>query len=114
MNTPNTESLIESAAGLTLDFTRTPLATVLTSQKANGELDARADKLKAAIGAMFSGEVMNTTEQRPVMHVALRDVESPSTSFAEQAQPVCQRMMQTAELIRSGAVSYTHLRAHET
>src|ERR1700744_1917759 len=34
---------------------------------------ARECKLKDAIEAMFSGEVINATEQRPVLHIALRN-----------------------------------------
>jgi glucose-6-phosphate isomerase len=34
---------------------------------------ARECMVKDAIGAMFSGEVINATEQRPVLHIALRN-----------------------------------------
>jgi len=34
---------------------------------------ARECMLKDAIGAMFSGEVINMTEGRPVLHIALRN-----------------------------------------
>jgi glucose-6-phosphate isomerase len=34
---------------------------------------AKECKLKEAIDAMFSGEVINATEQRPVLHIALRN-----------------------------------------
>ena len=57
------------AAGLTLDYsknllTRDHLRQLLALTGATG--------LKAAIEAMFSGQAINNTEQRPALHVALR------------------------------------------
>lgn len=91
-----------SAAGLDVDFSRTPLAEILSTYEANGQLVARAEALQAAIQAMLQGDIINKTEQRPVMHVALRDIQQPSTSFAKEAQPVFQRIVDTAERIRRG------------
>lgn len=61
--------LRRSCAGLTLDLSKQPLDEV-----ALGGLTALADAsgLAAAIAAMFKGDIINHTEQRAVLHTALR------------------------------------------
>ncbi len=61
------------AAGLYLDYSKNRLS----SEARAGLVDlAGATDLKGAIRAMFSGEKINTTENRAVLHVALRDFSS--------------------------------------
>src|SRR5690606_23298962 len=58
-----------SAAGLFLDFSKNRI-----NQQTRSLLIAHAKEagLKAKIEAMFQGKILNVTEQRPGLHVALR------------------------------------------
>ncbi len=58
-----------SACGLTLDYAKNLLCTESLGLLLQVAEEAR---LPAAIGAMFAGEHINTTEDRAVLHVALR------------------------------------------
>jgi glucose-6-phosphate isomerase len=72
-------------------------------------LVALADKagLGAAIEAMFSGEVVNVTEDRPVLHTALRAPAGASVlvdghNVVDDVQEVLDRAFVFAESVRSG------------
>ena len=58
-----------TAGDLTLDYSRNHLNS--TTNKLLGQLAKQAD-VSAAIAAMFAGEKINKTEDRSVLHVALR------------------------------------------
>src|SRR5688572_1744079 len=59
------------AAGLYLDYSKQRLGRETVDLLANF---AEARGLPAAIAKMFSGERVNVTEQRPALHVALRNI----------------------------------------
>src|ERR1700680_2713420 len=63
------ERLVAEAAGLYLDYSKNRI-----NDETLRLLFALADacSLREAIDAMFRGERINATEQRPVLHVALR------------------------------------------
>jgi glucose-6-phosphate isomerase len=68
---------------------------------------AEARELRARIAAMFSGERINTTEQRAVLHVALRDlsqrpVRVDGVDVKPEVTSVRNRMLDLAERIRDG------------
>ncbi len=63
--------------------------------------------VKAAIEAMFSGDIINETEQRSVLHTALRNfsdkpVYSEGTDVMPEVRKVLAQMKQFCELIHSG------------
>jgi glucose-6-phosphate isomerase len=99
------ERLSVEAAGLFLDYSKhrvtdETLAMLLRL--------AQACNLRARIEAMFQGEKINTTENRAVLHVALRAPRSASiTVDGENVVPavheVLERMAAFAEQLRSGA-----------
>src|SRR5262245_33921234 len=69
---------------------------------------AGESNLRGRIGALFAGERINTTEQRAVLHVALRA--PPDTTFivdgenvVPQVHAVLGRMAEFAECVRDGA-----------
>jgi glucose-6-phosphate isomerase len=69
---------------------------------------AKECMLKDAIGAMFSGEVINMTEGRPVLHIALRNQSnSPIMVEGKDVMPdvnaVLQHMQEFSEAVISGA-----------
>jgi glucose-6-phosphate isomerase len=64
--------------------------------------------LRRRIEAMFSGEKINVTEDRAVLHVALRapkgaSIEVDGENVVPQVQAVLERMTDFAERVRSGA-----------
>jgi glucose-6-phosphate isomerase len=63
------ERLVADAAGWTLDYSKNLVSDAALAQLF--EL-ARARDLAAQIAAMFRGDRINTTEDRPVLHTALR------------------------------------------
>jgi hypothetical protein len=92
------------AAGLTLDYSKN-----LVSRKMMQDLFAmaRACKLDEAIKAMFSGERINVTENRPVLHIALRNrSNTPIYVDGKDVMPdvneVLEKMADFAERVRSG------------
>lgn len=96
------------AAGITLDATRQRLTPEVES--ALVDLALQAD-LPGQRDAMFRGEPINTTEQRPVLHVALRggpdSTDAPHPWPAEVSGSVARelkRMTGFAEQLRQGAV----------
>ncbi|MBV8933051.1 MAG: glucose-6-phosphate isomerase [Kutzneria sp.] len=68
---------------------------------------ARRADLKAKIGAMFAGERINVSENRPVLHVALRmprgeSVEVDGVNVVEDVHHTLDRMAAFADRVRSG------------
>src|SRR5580704_6130877 len=63
------ERLTLTAAGLTLDLSKHPWSRA--GQAAALEL-ARASDVEGHRAALFAGEVVNTSEKRPALHMALR------------------------------------------
>ena len=104
-----TARLTLSAAGITMDATRQRMTPGV--EAALVELALQAD-LPGQRDAMFRGEPINTTEQRPVLHVALRggpaSPDAPHPWPAEVSQSVArelERMTGFAEQLRAGAVT---------
>ena len=99
---------------LFLDFSktnidRTTLELLINLAKFRGISNAR--------DAMFSGELINTSEGRAVLHTALRNLEG--APIYVNKLDVMPSILQTLEKMkvfsdRVRSVSYTHLRAHET
>lgn len=90
--------------GLKLDFSRS-----LTTSKTIGLLTDLADelKLKQAISDMFSGEPINTTENRPVLHIALRNAgNQPILVDGKDVMPevnkALEKMYSFADRVRKG------------
>lgn len=92
------------AAGLLFDFSRQRL-----DEQAFRELVALADavSLRGRIDAMWRGEKINSTEDRAVLHVALRQPEGALIGGEEIARAVFaerERMLSFAEKVRSGGI----------
>ena len=103
------QRLILEAAGLYLDYSKNRI-----DEQTLGLLAALAVDcgLSQRIDAMFRGDVINTTEQRSVLHIALRA--PPSTKLVvngvdviAEVQTMVQRMTVFADAVRSG-----HWRGH--
>jgi glucose-6-phosphate isomerase len=93
-----------AAAGWTLDFSKNRVLD-RTLELLRGL--ARACELEQARAAMFAGEAINRTEDRPVLHVALRNrSNSPILVGGQDVMPevraVLTQMAGFAEQIRSG------------
>ncbi|TCT22120.1 glucose-6-phosphate isomerase [Thiobaca trueperi] len=93
-----------SAAGLHLDYSKNLVTPETLSRLINL---AEAVDLKGWIGRMFSGEPINNTEQRPVLHVALRNrTNRPIRVAGEDVMPainaVLARMESFVGRVRSG------------
>ena len=93
------------AAGIHLDYSKHRI-----DAPALGELFAlvRARGLAARIQALFSGEKLNVTENRAVLHVALRaaagsDIRVDGKNVVPEVHAVLERMAAFAERVRSGA-----------
>ncbi|HOX44086.1 MAG TPA: glucose-6-phosphate isomerase [Myxococcota bacterium] len=93
------------AAGWFLDYSKNRI-----DQEALGLLlaYARACRLEAERDAMFSGEAVNRTEGRAVLHVALRDrsgrpVRVGGQDVMPEVRRVLGRMAEFAEAVRGGA-----------
>src|SRR5262245_47784791 len=93
------------AAGLYLDYSKNRVtdATISLLLKLAEELD-----LRGRIDAMFSGERINVTENRAVLHVALRAPEGESIvvdgkNVVPDVHAVLKKMAAFAERIRNGA-----------
>lgn len=92
------------AAGFTLDYSKNRIDEATLERLT---VLAQECGLQARIGAMFAGEVINTTEQRPVLHTALR---APLTEqlwvggvdVIAQVHAVLRRMASFSEQIRTG------------
>lgn len=80
------------AAGIRLDFSRHAVNPALWRALLNL---AKAAKVNSAAEAMFSGEKINHTEQRQVLHTALRT--RLETSLAGDIQPQYQKVQRVGE-----------------
>src|SRR5579863_604991 len=92
------------SAGLLMDFSRQRL-----DDDALGSLLALADAvdLRARIDAMWRGEIINPTEGRAVLHVALRQPPGAAVGGADIEKLVIAeraRMLAFAEDVRGGAI----------
>ncbi len=98
------ERLSIEAEGVFLDYSK----NLLTDQTMQRLLAlARARGLPARIAAMFAGERINTTEQRAVLHTALRAPRTATVmldgeNVVPQVHAVLDRMAALAEQIRTG------------
>ncbi|WP_269715315.1 glucose-6-phosphate isomerase [Caulobacter sp. NIBR2454] len=98
--------LTVSAAGVSLDLSKQSW----TAEGLDAALDlARAVDVEGARQAMFGGEAINTSEDRAVLHVALRAAkDAPYAAKGEavmaDVEDVRVRMKAFAEQVRSGAV----------
>jgi glucose-6-phosphate isomerase len=98
------ERLTATGAGLYLDYSKNRITERTISLL--GEL-AQQSGLSERIAAMFRGERINVSEDRSVLHVALRMPKGSSlivdgTDVVRQVHDVLDRMASLAERIRSG------------
>jgi glucose-6-phosphate isomerase len=99
------ERFTREHAGLLMDFSRQRLDEI-----ALAKLCQLADVtgLRARIDAMWAGQHINTTEDRAVLHVALRQPPGAGVGGAEIEQLVMterQRMLAFAESVRAGRIT---------
>ncbi|HMO47427.1 MAG TPA: glucose-6-phosphate isomerase [Rubrivivax sp.] len=99
------ERLTLAAAGIYLDYSKNRI-----TDETLRLLLALADeaKLRERIDAMFAGERINSTEQRAVLHVALRaprgaDIRVDGVNVVPEVHAVLERMAAFAERVRGGA-----------
>jgi len=94
-----------SAAGWTLDYSKNRVDA--TAMKALVKM-AEESRLKAEIERMFTGEKINRTENRAVLHTALRNCDPEAKVFVDgkdvmpDVRDVLARMGAFAEKVRSG------------
>jgi len=86
-------------AGLLLDYSRNLVTTDTINLLVNA---AESVGLQQKIKALFAGEHVNTTEDRPALHTALRDFTGQS-KYSTEINAVFQRMADLVEQIHSGA-----------
>ncbi len=99
------ERLTAEATGLFLDYSKNRLTD--DTLKLLFEL-AEESGLRAEIDAMFSGEKINTTENRAVLHVALRAPKGASIlvdgeNVVPEVHAVLGKMTEFSDRVRSGA-----------
>ncbi len=99
------ERLTLEAAGIYLDYSKQRI-----TDETLRLLLALADEanLSERIAAMFAGERINSTENRAVLHVALRaprgtDIRVAGINVVPEVQQVLERMADFAQRVRSGA-----------
>jgi len=98
------ERFSREQAGLLLDFSRQRLDEIALAKLCQL---AEAVGLRARIDAMWRGEHINTTEDRAVLHVALRQPPGAAIGGAEIEQTVMAertRMLAFAQGVRAGAI----------
>lgn len=98
------ERMTAEAAGLFLDYSKNRITDETLSLLLQL---AEQSGLRSGIDAMFRGERINVTENRAVLHVALRAPRSASipvdgVNVVDQVHDVLDRMTEFAERIRSG------------
>ncbi|MGZ5157085.1 MAG: glucose-6-phosphate isomerase [Caldimonas sp.] len=98
------ERLVVEAAGLYLDYSKNRI-TDETMRRLVALAEARG--LGERIASMFRGDVINTTEQRPALHVALRMPKEARLAVGgidvvAEVHAVLDRMNTFAEAVRSG------------
>ena len=97
------KSMTLEAAGLTLDYSK----NLASKQMVKDLCDlARACGLKDAIKAMYSGQRINRTENRPVLHIALRNrsnkpIKVDGKDVMPEVNEVLVRMAKFANRVRS-------------
>jgi glucose-6-phosphate isomerase len=99
------ERFSREKVGLLMDFSRQRLDEIALN-KLLELVDAVG--LRARIDAMFRGDKINTTENRSVLHVALRQPPGAKIGGAEIEQTVMkerERMLGFAESVRSGRIT---------
>jgi glucose-6-phosphate isomerase len=99
------ERFTTTAAGLVFDYSKQFVTTDVVERLV---ALAEAAGLRDRIEAMFRGDRINTTEQRPVLHVALRAprdavIEVDGRNVVPEVHDVLGRMAAFAREIRSGA-----------
>ncbi|RYF95275.1 MAG: glucose-6-phosphate isomerase, partial [Caulobacteraceae bacterium] len=98
------EGLSFEAAGLTLDLSKQPWSRVgATAAVAL----AQAAGVEAARDRLFAGEIVNRTESRPAMHMALRaaagaDFKAAGKPVSEEVEDVRDAMQDFVAAVRSG------------
>src|SRR5262249_7462599 len=104
-DTKRGEHMTAEAAGIYLDYSRNRI----TAETLRLLLDlAEATKLRARIDAMFRGEKINVSEQRAVLHVALRAPRGASIlvdgeNVVPAVHAVLDRMADFSDRVRNGA-----------
>ena len=98
------ERFAAEAAGLYLDYSKQRVDTETLQLL---QALAESAQLSQRIAAMFSGEHINTTENRAVLHVALRApadaiIEVDGGNVVPEVHAVLERMAAFAERVRSG------------
>jgi glucose-6-phosphate isomerase len=99
------ETMTAEGAGIFLDYSKNRASAETMSLLVNL---AKARGLSRAIAAMFSGERINLTENRSVLHTALRAPAGASIvidgkNVVEDVHEVLAKMSQFADKVRSGA-----------
>jgi glucose-6-phosphate isomerase len=99
------EKLSVTAEGIVLDYSKNRITA--ETMRLLAAL-ARARGLSKARAAMFAGEIINRTENRPVLHVALRNVTSQpiyvgGRDVMPEVNRVLKKMRAFAETVRGGA-----------
>ena len=102
---PRGERMTASAAGLLLDYSKNRVTSETISLLAKL---AEACGLKQRTEAMFTGEKINVTENRAVLHVALRapadeKIVVDGEDVVPQVHAVLDKMSRFADRVRSGA-----------
>jgi glucose-6-phosphate isomerase len=98
------DTMVVDAADLTLDYSKNRI----TGRTVELLLAlARAAGLRERIDAMFAGERINTTENRPVLHVALRApedevIEVDGVNVVSEVQAVLRKMSDFSDRVRGG------------
>jgi len=104
-DTKRGEHMTAEAAGIYLDYSRNRI----TAETLRLLLDlAEATKLRARIDAMFRGEKINVSEERAVLHVALRAPRGASIlvdgeNVVPAVHAVLDRMADFSDRVRNGA-----------
>jgi len=102
-NSQQAFNLVKTHAGISLDFTRQPITSETLSLLLNL---AQAIGLERRIQGLFEGEKVNTTEQQPALHMALRTQRQNWLLDGDDIIPPIkdthERMQQLVEAIWSG------------
>jgi len=98
------ERFTVEAAGWTLDYSKNRITPILMKKLL---ALAKASNLKREIHAMFSGEAINKTENRPVLHTALRNTSKApvlvkGADVMPDVQQVLDKMEAFAGRVRTG------------
>ncbi len=100
---PQRHQFQASAAGLTLDYTHQAVDTRILQQLC---VLAEDSQLMPQAQAMFRGEPINLTEQRPALHVALRGSHLPQAPWgddiSQQVRVELTRFTAFADQVRAG------------